>query len=130
MREYKGNNPEKVNVKTCDFYNKGIILTQYGRTFKSKYTEAWARFIFKSEGLMGIIRRDCYNKNWCVDVQNSWWNGDTCLTTKCKTIQEAKDILYQWFKEQNFKKIHSDYYDKITLSLNNHQIRFNPIIFR
>lgn len=101
--EYRAPIPDRMYT-TKDFYDKGIILTQYLRVpFNTKGQPQWARFVFRSNGLLGTIRYTCYGTSWAVDIQTEWGN-ETCLTTECKTIREAKSILYAWFKGEGFVK--------------------------
>lgn len=128
---YRGTKPDRV-YKCQDFYDKGIILSQYLRVpNRTRGQDQWARFVFRSNGLMGIIRYSCYCDTWCVDVQDSWHYGHYCLTTECRTISEAKSILYIWFKEHGFKKkVINDWKDKSALGYMGHQLSLSNMVFR
>jgi len=129
---YRGLKPER-NFSTADFYSKGIILTQYLRSktdWNRKHgIKQWTRFVFMGNGLQGVIRH-CGN-TWAVDYRKDWHTGDHCLTTECKTLKEAKSILYTWFASEGFHKAKClDWKDQLLFFPKGYQIKFNPIIYR
>lgn len=123
--QYRGPLPDR-NYTTKDFLDKGIVITQFLKsvTHENKH---WMRVVFRSNGLLGSIRRDCYDKSWCIDVRTEWSQGDRCITTECKSLREAKSILYEWFKSHGFvRNVPSHHY----LSIGGRQLQFSPLIFR
>lgn len=99
MIKYRGEPPTQ-NYTTKDFYDNGIVISGFIR-YKDKNG---LKVIFRSNGLLGIIRTTCYGNTFAVDV---WWgqgsNEKTCLTTECKSLREAKSILFVWFKSKGFR---------------------------
>lgn len=99
---YKGEKPTK-NYSVNDFRDRGIILTWYTRFISDKTPSM--RAFFKSNGLIGEIRTTCYGDTYAVDVRWGWWSDrQQCLTTECKTIREAKSILFLWFKSKGYQR--------------------------
>ena len=97
--------PEK-NFPINDFYKKGVIL--YGFNISRHYKTNRRHIIctFKSNGLQGTIRTTCYGDTYAIDVryyESGPFITDKCLTTECKTLREAKSILYCWFRNKGFK---------------------------
>lgn len=92
------------NAKVSDFLEKKIFLTMLLK-WKDYKGLHHIRAVFRSNGLLGEIRTTCYGDAFAVDVKWGWHTFEQrCLTTECKTIQEAKNILLTWFHEQGFKK--------------------------
>lgn len=127
--KYQGIKPDR-NYSTKDFLDKKIVITRLsrGRNYKN---EIYFRAVFRSNGLLGVIRSTCYsnvnNGNFEYAVDVSWgWHEDTCLTTECKTIREAKNILFMWFESKGFsisKEITDNDWKKNHLSFNNTQLK-------
>lgn len=102
---YTGEKPDK-NYSIRDFYKKGVILYSFIHYRHYKTNHRHISCNFKSNGLQGTIRTTCYGDTYAVDVRyydNGPFIKDQCLTTECRTIREAKSILYMWFKKHNFK---------------------------
>lgn len=60
-------------------------------------------------------------------------NEQTCLTTECKSLREAKSILFEWFKSKGFsvsKKETDNNWSKAHWAYQNVQLNLNPFIFR
>lgn len=99
---YKGPIPDK-NYSVSDFRDKGIILVWYRKFMSDKIPSL--RAVFRSNGLIGEIRTTCYGNTYAVDVRWGWWSDrQCCLTTECKTIREAKSVLFLWFKSEGYKR--------------------------
>lgn len=94
MVTYRGRLP-KTQKQTKDFFEKGVILTQYIRSKK------FFRVVFRCDGLLGLIR-STYEGKYAVDVSTEQGRL-SCLTTECTSLREAKNILYVWFEDHNFK---------------------------
>lgn len=95
---YRGETPDK-NYSIKDFYANGVVVSWMAKFYQNGNPAL--RCIFRSNGLLGEIR-SCGN-TFAVDVK--WgWSSDTqrCLTTECKSIKEAKSILFIWFKSKGF----------------------------
>ena len=100
--QYKGEKPDK-NYSINDFRDHGIILTWYARFMSDKTPSL--RACFRSNGLSAEIRTTCYGDTYAVDVRWGWWSDrQQCLTTECKTIREAKSILFLWFKSKGYRR--------------------------
>lgn len=100
--QYRGPKPER-NYTVKDFQEKGITV-RVGAKWKD-YTKGFPSITvgFRSNGLRGTIRTSCYGNTFCVDFRWGWHTSEeTCLTTECKSIREAKSILYMAFKEKGF----------------------------
>lgn len=92
------------NAKISDFLKKDIFLTMLLKWVDYKGLHH-IRGVFRSNGLLGEIRTTCYGDTFAVDVKWGWRSNECqCLTTECKTIQEAKNILLTWFHNEGFKK--------------------------
>lgn len=130
--KYEGKQPDK-NYSLKDFENNEIILWSFMK-FKSYENVPMLRIIFHSNGLIGEIRTTCYGNTYAVDVEWGWWSDrKKCLTTECKSLKEAKSILFTWFKSKNFKKSESELkYEPYSsyLSLHNKQLTFSPLYLR
>lgn len=127
---YRGPVP-KQNYTVNDFYNKGVVISLV-RKFKDYYTQKpMIGIVFRSNGLLGEIRST--GDSFAIDVQWGWWsNEQTCLTTECKSLREAKSILYTWFESKGFvipDSIVRNDWSKATLRFSG-QLNLNPIIFR
>lgn len=127
--EYKHIKPDR-NYKLSDFRQYGIVVTRYGRfTVDSK---SHIRVIFRSNGLLGEIRSTCDGNTYAVDAWWGWYsNQRVCLTTECKTLREAKSILFMWFKSKGFvvpKKETDCDWRKNYLKFNEVQLSLNPFI--
>jgi len=103
---YRGNVPER-NFTIHDFHANGITLTSFQMYRNHKSNKRHIRCVFRSHGFTGIIRTTCYENSFAVDViygkQCDLYPNDSCLTTECKTLREAKSILFVWFRENGFK---------------------------
>lgn len=100
--QYKGPKPDK-NYNTIDFRNKGIDVMILAKWKHWEENFPCIRVIFRSNGLCGEIRTCCYGDSFAVDFAWGWHtNENVCLTTECKTLREAKSILYMAFKEKGF----------------------------
>lgn len=99
---YRGPKPDR-NYSTKDFKDKGIDVMILAK-WKDHYKHfPCIRVIFRSNGLCGEIRTTCYGNTFAVDFAYGWHtNENNCLTTECKSIKEAKSILYMAFKEKGF----------------------------
>lgn len=96
---YRGEKPTQ-NYPLSAFLEKAIDLSWCIR-FRNYKNEPQFRAIFRSNGLLGEIR-SC-GKTWAVDVRWGWSSDQqSCLTTECKNIREAKSILFLWFKSKGF----------------------------
>ena len=122
---YQGNIPKR-NYSLKDFHDKGVILCWVVKYYRHKTNKPSIRVIFRSNGLLGEIRTTCYGDSYAVDVRWGWYtNQQKCLTTECKSLREAKSILYEWFKSKGFvvpkKETDSDW-SKNYLSFTNVQL--------
>ena len=126
--QYRGTTPTR-NYSLNDFYNKGIFVS-WATKFRDHYSKLpMLRCIFRSNGLMAEIRTCCNGLTFAVDVK--WaWGEDRCITTECKTLREAKSILFQWFMENGYKSKPSTDWRKEYLSVKGMQLNLNPFIFR
>ena len=126
---YSGKTPER-NYSLNDFYKNGIVIS-WVRRFESDGKPA-IRVIFRSNGLLGEIRTTCYGDRYAVDV--TWeWGMDRCLTTECKTIREAKSILFEWFKSKGYslsKKETDSSWRKNHLAYQSVQLTLSPFVFK
>ena len=125
--------PDK-NYSVDDFYKKGVVLTSVNKSYHYQTNKPKIRITFRSNGLLGLIRTTCYGDTYAVDVRWGWWtNEDTCITTECKSLREAKSVLYMWFKSKGFVKSNEELktnWSWNTMKLPNIQLNLNPIIFR
>lgn len=107
---YSGKMPER-NFTINDFNANGVILTSIHMWRNHKSNKRNLRCVFRSHGFTGIIRTTCYKDSFAIDVVwGHHWGlhpNERCLTTKCKTLREAKSILFVWFREHGFK-LHSN----------------------
>lgn len=130
---YRGEIPNK-NYTVIDFYNKGVVISWFVRFKDYSRGNSNIRCIFRSNGLLGEIRTTAYGDSFAVDVEWGWYtNQKTCLTTECKSLREAKSILYIWFKSKGFsipKSITDNDWSKNTLKFDNVQLNLNPILFK
>ena len=107
---YRGKIPER-NFTIRDFHANGVTLTSFHmyRSYKSNKRNLICAF--RSHGFTGIIRTTCYEDSFAVDVvwgkDFAFYPNERCLTTECKTLREAKSILFVWFRENGFK-LHND----------------------
>jgi hypothetical protein len=127
--KYSGPIPDR-NYSLNDFYDKRIILWMFCK-FKTYDNIPSLRIVFRSNGLIGEIRTTCYGNTYAVDVEWGWWSDRRrCLTTECKSLREAKSILFMWFKSKGYNRteeqIANEQYASY-LSLNNIQLTFNPL---
>jgi hypothetical protein len=98
MVNYRGPIPDRV-YNLSDFLSKNIILSWKIR-FKTDNKPS-LRAVFRSNGLIGEIR-SCGN-TLAIDVRWGWWTDQqSCITTECKNMKEAKSILYMWFKSKGY----------------------------
>jgi len=103
---YTGEIPDR-NYSVEDFRLKKIILTSYIRSRTAYNKSIFFRAVFRSNGLLGTIRSTCYSDlngrpfEYAVDVIAEW-GTEHCISTECKSIREAKNILYMWFKSKGF----------------------------
>ena len=129
--QYRGKIPDK-NYSVIDFYNNGVVISWFAK-FKDYNTKnSHIKCIFRSNGLLGEIRTTCYGNSFAVDVRSEW-RTQRCLTTECKSLREAKSILFMWFKEQGFsipKHITDKDWNRGYLTFNNVQLNLNPILFK
>lgn len=127
---YRGKTPDR-NYSIKDFYDNGIVLSWAIRFYTHDTKQPRIRAIFRSNGLLGEIRTTCYGDTYAVDVRWGWHsNEDQCLTTECKSIREAKSILFEWFKSKGFvvpKRITDTDWSKNYLSYQNVQLNLFPI---
>jgi hypothetical protein len=99
---YNGEIPTK-NYSLDDFRNHRIIMIWCNRFMSDKIPSI--RACFRSNGLSGEIRTTCYGDTYAVDVRWGWWSDrQRCLTTECKTIREAKSILFLWFASKGYSR--------------------------
>jgi hypothetical protein len=128
---YRGDLPDK-NYSIMDFYQNGVVVSWMAKFRHHETKKIKIRCIFRSNGLLGEIR-SC-GDTFAIDIQ--WgWGSDTqrCLTTECKTLREAKSILFIWFKSKGFslpKKETDNDWRKNHLAYNNQQLNLNPFVFR
>lgn len=130
--QYRGKVPDR-NYTVNDFYNNGVVISWFAK-FKTYEGHVVIRCIFRSNGLLGEIRTTCYGDTFAVDVWWGWWtNEQTCLTTECHSLREAKSILFEWFKSKGFaipRKVTSNDWSKNHLRYQDVQLNLNPIVFR
>jgi hypothetical protein len=97
---YRGPKPSK-NYSLKDFYKNGIVISWWAK-FKNN-NKTCLRVIFRSNGLLGEIRTTADSKSYAIDVRWGWWSSqESCLTTECKSLKEAKSILFEWFKSKGY----------------------------
>ena len=131
--QYNGLKPDR-NYSLNDFRDKGVILISFIKFKSGNDNIPSLRIIFRSNGLLGEIRTTCYGNTYAVDVEWGWWSDrKRCLTTECKSLREAKSILFTWFKSMGYSRtkdqIASEQYASY-LSLNNIQLTFSPLYLR
>jgi hypothetical protein len=124
--QYTGIKPDR-NYSVTDFRDHGIILMSFMKFKSGNDNIPSLRIIFRSNGLLGEIRTTCYGNAYAVDVEWGWYSDRRqCITTECKSLREAKSILFMWFKSKGFKRtteqIKAEPYASY-LSLNNVQLR-------
>lgn len=129
---YDGKMPDR-NYSLKDFNDNYIILWRIAK-FKSYDNIPMLRIIFRSNGLIGEIRTTCYGNTYAIDVEWGWWSDrKKCLTTECKSLREAKSILFLWFQSKGFNRTESQIEAEPYagyLSLNNKQLTFSPLYFK
>jgi hypothetical protein len=125
--DYRGKTPER-NYNLSDFYKNGVVISWFAKFKTSGIPQI--RIVFRSNGLLGEIRT-C-GDGFAVDA---WWGWSTnqrqCLTTECKSVREAKSILFEWFKSKGFvvsKKVTDHDWRKGTLAYYGVQLSLNPFI--
>lgn len=124
---YRGITPER-NYSLKDFYENRIVIAWLSK-FKNGDGTPQLRVVFRSNGYLGEIRTTCYGTSYAVDVR--WeWGTDRCLTTECKSIREAKSILFQWFKEKGFYRKSFSGWRERDLAYQNVQLTLSPFIFK
>ncbi len=127
---YRGKLPER-NYSIKDFYDNGVVLSWAKRFYAHDTKKPHIRAVFRSNGLLGEIRTTCYGDTYAVDVRWGWGTAErTCLTTECKSIREAKSILFEWFKSKGFvvpKRITDNDWSKNYLAYQNVQLNLFPI---
>lgn len=129
--QYRGIKPER-NYRIIDFYNNGVVVSWFAKFRKHKTNKPLIRCIFRSNELLGEIRTTCYGDTFAVDVKCEW-GTDSCLTTECKSLREAKSILFEWFKSKGFsvsKSVTDNNWRKNALAFQNEQLNLNPFIFQ
>lgn len=98
---------KSAKYKVKDFLKKGILITGVLR-WKDYRNIPNIRVFFRGENLFAEIRTTCYGNTFAVDISkanNHWYHRtDSCLTTECKTLQEAKNIVWAWFESENWHK--------------------------
>ncbi len=91
----------KYTVK--DFLRKGIIITCVLR-FKNQ-NRPHCRIFFRGENLFAEIRTCCYG-TLAIDTSKASSNYNTkdeqCITTECKSMREAKSMVWSWFESQGW----------------------------
>jgi hypothetical protein len=129
---YSGKKPDR-NYSLKDFEDNHIILWWVAK-FKSYENMPMLRIVFRSNGLIGEIRTTCNGNTYAIDVEWGWWSDrKRCLTTECKSLREAKSILFLWFQSKGFNRTESQIKTEpysSDLSLNNRQLTFSPIYLR
>lgn len=124
---YRGKKPDR-NYTVNDFYNNGVVISWFAK-FRMYTGENCIRCIFRSNGLLGEIR-SCGN-TFAVDVMSGWSTSlHNCLTTECKSVREAKFILFEWFKSQGFRKSDAQLDYGTYLAFDSTQLNLNPFIFK
>lgn len=128
---YRGKVPER-NFTIHDFHANGVTLTSFSMWRGHKSKKRNIRYVFKSHGFIGIIRTTCYENSFAVDVvwgkQWALYPNESCLTTECKTLREAKSILFVWFREHGFK-LHSATQVVPRVEFKNFQGTVSPFLF-
>lgn len=118
---YRGTKPSR-NYSLKDFRRHDITLALF---LKWKHYEKgfnMLRVVFRTNGLLAEISSVYDGSKFAIDTYWGWSHGkQQCLTTECKSLREAKSIVFQWFKEQGFRKENKDldygYYLKFDDSL-------------
>ena len=89
-------------IKVKEFEKKGITVNSLER-WTDYEGKPKMKAVFRSNGLLGVIRTNCYDK-YSVDVRWSWWSGgqQTLYPASVNTIKQAKEMLFNWFKEKGF----------------------------
>lgn len=89
------------NCKLIDFFENKVYLTMFLKfqIYKCDFTSI--RAVFRSNGYLGEIRTTCYGDSYAVDFDTEW-GMSRCLTTECKSLQEAKDVLFTEFSKVGF----------------------------
>jgi hypothetical protein len=98
-------------IKTKDFIRKGILITGVMR-FKTYQGHPACRIWFRGENLFAEIRTTCMyptQRNFAVDTSTArfhHWHHRTesCISTECMSMQEAKNMVYAWFEQQGFHR--------------------------
>lgn len=128
---YSGKMPER-NFTIRDFHANGVTLTSFSKWRGHKSNKRNIRCIFRSHGFTGIIRTTCYEDSFAVDViwgrQWALYPNKQCLTTECKTLREAKSILFVWFREHGFK-LHSNTSTLPSVRFKHFQGTLSPFLF-
>jgi len=129
--KYRGPEPTR-KFTVSDFYKNGIIITMFLK-WKDHEGKRMLRCVFRSNGLLGEIRRTCDGVHFAVDVEDdSLYRGNQqCLTTECKTVGEAKSILFMWFQKKGFSlPEHRKATLVADLRMSYTQLSLSPFIFR
>jgi hypothetical protein len=130
--QYRGKEPER-NFCINDFYANGVVIVGFGIWRHHQTNKRHLSCTFKSNGLSGTIRTTCYGDTFAIDVR--WgrrfagYCEETCLTTECKTLREAKSILYVWFREKGFVVPKHTEVTK-SLEFKDYQGTLSPFIFK
>lgn len=117
-----------INPKLSDFVKHGVVPSFFVKWRQYDTGAGMFRCGFKSNGLYGEIRTTCYGNSLAVDVEWDAFHGKSCLTTECRTVREAKAILFTWFRGQGFSL--KEIKHKPNLAVHGHQLRLSPFLFR
>jgi len=90
---------KKIGVK--EFTDKGISVTWRAK-LKSIGSNPKVSCYFKYNDLTGKIHNNTSNKYIIVVRWGKYRHEYKCLSTTCKSIDEAMHILYNWFKWKFF----------------------------
>jgi hypothetical protein len=127
MVQYRGKIPDR-NYSLKDFYDHGIIISWVAKYVHE--SKPALRCIFRSNGLLGEIRTTCYGTSYAVDVEWGWHTNErACLTTECKSIKEAKSILFEWFKSMGFQRKCTDWTAQ-SLQIAGKQLSLSSFVFK
>jgi hypothetical protein len=130
--KYRGETPER-NFSIRDFYTEGVVIVSFAIWRDYQTNKRHLSCTFRSNGLSGTIRTTCYDDTFAIDVR--WgrrfagYCEETCLTTECKTLREAKSILFVWFREHGFSRPKHAEVTK-SLEFKDYQGTLSPFIFK
>lgn len=128
---YSGKMPER-NFTIRDFCANGVTLTSFHMYRNHKSNKRNIIVSFRSHGLIGTIRTTCCEDSFAIDVawgrDFSHYPNERCLTTECKTLREAKSILFVWFRSHGFR-LHSNTPTVPRVEFKNFQGTISPFLF-